>query len=214
MDCRLQTVQPMKPGKTVLLLTLAFGAACDGDESDFNRSAGKSTVAGFDFKGFQILKKKSGGQCKFFVAPKEQLACNAAGGETVFASNCKPLCSEPIAPKGKVAGYDFTGPVIRKAPPKGIKCPAVQTAEAEACSAIGGDATKDDSCNVLCDTPIAREGEVAGFDFAGFHVQNALPPGTACTLIATPESDACFDVGGDGSRDENCNILCNRPIAK
>jgi hypothetical protein len=67
---------------------------------------------------------------------------------------------------------------------------------------------------VLCDRPVAAKGEVAGFDFDGFHIRKALPDNFACPELANAVTDACLGLGGRTAFDKSCAVLCDRPVAR
>jgi hypothetical protein len=112
-------------------------------------------VAGFDFDGFKVSAVSAGEVCPAVITPEDQ-ACMEAGGRGAAAKDCQVLCSVPIAPRGKVAGYDFDGPKVLASPSAGIACPAVITPEQMACERVGGTSKAANNCAVLCSKPIVQ----------------------------------------------------------
>jgi hypothetical protein len=174
----------------------------------------KAKVAGFDFKGFRIAAGLDQNAACPMVATPETDACLNLNGTTSFDKGCGVLCSLPIAPKNKVAGFDFKGLKISPALGQNSACPMVATAETDACINVGGSTTFDKGCKTLCSKPIAKKGKVAGFNFLGFKILDALPANGACPMVATAESDACLDAGGSVSYDKGCSIICSAPISQ
>ncbi len=174
----------------------------------------KAKVAGFDFKGFRIAAALDQNAACPMVATAESDACLNANGTTSFDKGCGVLCSLPIAAKTKVAGFNFKGLKIAAALGQNSACPQVATAETDACIKAAGSTTYDKGCNTLCSKPIAKKGKVAGFNFSGFKILDALPANTACPMVATAESDACIDAGGSSSFDKGCSVLCSVPISQ
>jgi hypothetical protein len=171
-------------------------------------------VAGFGFQGLKTLDRAPSDQVCAAIVNAEEEACLNAGGLTFPAKGCVVLCSQPIAKKGSVAGYDFAGPRVAPALPANSACPALANAETDACLNVNGDTTYDKRCKTLCSKPIAKKGKVAGFDFSGFKSADALPANFACPQVADAVTDACLAVGGETTYTKGCGILCSFPIAK
>lgn len=177
-------------------------------------TTGPKNVAGFDFVGLKIMESLPANFACPQVVIAESDACLAKNAVPSYTKNCAILCSQPIAKKGSVAGYDFKGPRIALALPANGACPQLANAETDACLNINGSTTYDKSCKTLCSLPIAKKGRVAGFDFKGFKTAAALPANSACPQVALAESDACLNLQGETSYTKTCGILCNVPIAK
>jgi hypothetical protein len=112
------------------------------------------SVAGFDFDGFQSGPRGGGEPCLEIVDLVAE-RCHAASGETTAMKGCRTLCSVPVAPLGMVAGYLFSGPVVRAAQGGGI-CDLLTTPELVACNTAGGQTIMTEGCETLCSVPIAR----------------------------------------------------------
>jgi hypothetical protein len=157
--------------------------------------------------------------CPAVVSP-EQDACDAAKGVATLDMNCATICSLPIAPAGKVAGFDFLGfHVAPSLAGTGGACPAVVSPEQAACDSAGGATSIDSQCRALCSKPIAHDGHLSGFDFDGLQL-DVDAPGAPCPIPLRPELTACNSshgviVAGSGSLAKGgtaCVALCSAPI--
>jgi len=117
-------------------------------------------------------------------------------------------------PSTKVTGFDFKGLKVLDSAPDNQICAAVVIAEEEACNNVDGVSFKADQCQVLCSQPIAKTGKVAGYNFKGRRVADALPAMRACPRVASAEGDACREVRGKSRYEKDCKVLCSKPIAK
>jgi len=113
-------------------------------------------IAGYNFKGRRISDPLPAMTACPSVATEEGDACRAVKGKSKFEKGCKVMCSKPIAKKGKVAGFDFSGFKIadKLMPPNA--CPSVAHEEADSCLSVGGETTFTKSCNILCSFPITK----------------------------------------------------------
>jgi hypothetical protein len=172
--------------------------------------AGAAKVAGFDFSGFKVAELGGAEICPEIV-DAVAMACNAADGKAMPAKGCKTLCSVPVAPRGKVAGFDFGG--FKVADQSGDElCPEIVDAVAGACFDAGGKASPAKSCKTLCSVPVAPRGKVAGYDFDGPKIMNAAPENMACIELVRPEEEACREVNGRIIQADDCHSLCSKPI--
>jgi len=60
-------------------------------------------------------------------------------------------------------------------------------------------------------------GYVAGYDFNGYQVRKALPPGWACPEASSTSlqvTDACYRANGRTLFDINCQTLCSVPVSR
>jgi len=170
--------------------------------------AGK--VAGFDFDGFQVASVGGAEICPEIV-DAVAARCEQIEGVSTATKGCKTLCSLPIAPRGKVAGFDFSG--FTMAPEGGAEiCPAVIREEEQACFAAGGHPAPAKGCKTLCSVPIAPRGKVAGYDFEGPKVLPEMPANMACPAVLRPEDAACERAGGTAKLADGCATLCSKPI--
>jgi hypothetical protein len=211
---KLQTFVP------VLVLGLvgtgcSVDAASDDSEGSQDLQASSSvSVSGYDFRGPQVQKKRASEICPAVISG-EAIACGIARGKSVSTENCGTLCSVPIAPSDKRAGFSFAGFEILNKPSSRIFCPQVIGPEALACERVGGASTSAaDRCASLCSLPIARPGKVAGFTFDGFKVLDIPASGLLCPAVLTEEMAACERAGGSRSSANNCATVCSLPIAK
>lgn len=172
-----------------------------------------ANVAGFDFTGFHTATGLPQGTACPQRATAETDACIAAGGNSRYKADCRILCSVPIAPAGKVVGFNFTGVRIEDELPPNGACPLRATAETDACIAANGKNLFAKSCAPLCSLPIAPEGKIAGYNRTGFQVVDALPPNSACPQRATVDTDACLAAGGRNLYQASCAALCSVPYA-
>lgn len=180
-----------------------------------DEKAQKIMVQGYDLSGLQTLDAPRKDMICTTVLRPEEAACQAARGKTIWADKCKPLCSLPIAPKGKVAGYNFSSFVIAEALAPDMVCAAVVSAEEEACFERGGKTQVAAKCKHLCSLPIASEGKISGFNFNGAKLNVApLPKGTMCTQVVRPEEEACRKAGGKILMAEKCEAICTVIINK
>lgn len=111
----------------------------------------------------------------------------------------------------KVAGFDFEGfQTLQRSP--GEVCPEIVDAVAEKCHAANGVAVAAKSCRTLCSVPIAQNGQVAGFDFDGFH-SGPMGGGEFCIEIVDAVAEQCRAAGGEASAMKGCRTLCSVPVA-
>lgn len=189
-------------------------ATSQGSESDMigSNDGSRLRVAGFDFDGFGSGRVAGLEVCPEVVDAVAE-ACRAARGKATAVAGCKTLCSVPVAPAGRVAGFDFEG--YRAGEIAGNElCPEIVDGVAQACHAAGGIATAIKGCASVCSTPVAPNGQVAGFDFAGLKILPA-PPATpvVCPAVLAPEEEACARAGGRTLQAGGCTTLCSTPIA-
>ena len=156
----------------------------NGDEADVTRA--KKTVVGYDFTGLKIAKPlPTNHACAEGSGANIALvdACIAAKARTIFTSTCDELCSVPVAPKGKVVGFDFGGFKVADELGPNHACAesgGATLAVVDACLAAKGRTVFTKTCDELCSIPIAPKGKVVGFDFSGLQTSDALPPNHAC----------------------------------
>ena len=207
--------------KSWLLVTplIALLAACAGEddatavESDEVKKTQANDVSGFDLEGPKALKndKVTAELCAAVVSPVRE-ACDRAEGRTSRSNGCQDLCSVPIAPRGKAAGYDMTGYKQLAVPAAPGFCPAVVSPVRAACARAGG-STSVAGCAVLCTKPVARDGEAAGYDLTGFKIlPNDKVTAELCAAVISPVQQACQRVGGEISRVNGCGQLCSLPL--
>jgi hypothetical protein len=129
-------------------------------------------------------------------------------------SGCDHLCSVPIAPEGKVAGYDLTG--FKQLPNDKAAvtfCAQVVTPEQAACERAGGTMSGANDCRTLCSVPIAPEGKAAGYDLEGFKIAGADKIGEeVCAAVLSPIDEACAAVKGKTVPTNDCGTLCSLPL--
>lgn len=185
--------------------------------------AAAERVAGFDFSGVKradALPARHGcaqtGRADLLVTD----ACLAAEGRTIYTSTCATLCSVPVAPKGKTAGYDMTGLQTENGLTEHEGCPEVGIDDSllvsDACVAAHGKTSFTKTCETLCSVPVAPAGHVAGYNFTSFRKALAIPAQAGC-----PESggdaivitDACLKAHGKTVSTKACQVLCSVPIA-
>ena len=111
------------------------------------------SVAGYDFQGYKKLRKQDP-LCAFHREPEESRMCREVGGVSTQATQCKILCSKPIAPTGQVAGYDLTGFRIARSNEHPDVCGMEVSGLQLACSAAGGDERAIEGCGYLCSLPL------------------------------------------------------------
>lgn len=117
-------------------------------------AAGK--IAGFDMGGFKTRAALPEGTGCPEIADAVTDACITAKGKTSMAQGCKVLCSVPVAPSGKVAGYDLKGYKKLDAMPTGTMCPEMLDEASEACRIAKGRVTQAKGCKYLCSLPIGN----------------------------------------------------------
>jgi hypothetical protein len=168
-------------------------------------------VSGFDFEGPKALPKMAD-RCAFFRQPDEEIACSAVGGVSTQAEGCVTLCSKPIAERGKSAGYGFDG--YKQLDKSDVLCTFHrQPDEDKACGLAGGTVTQAAGCAILCSTPIAKSGAVAGYDLEGFKVlANDRVPVEFCTEQVSIVQVSCSAVGGSLRAANGCAQLCSLPL--
>jgi hypothetical protein len=111
-------------------------------------------VAGYDFTGYQQAASTLA-VCSFFTEPEESKACTALGGSSVHSDGCRVFCSTPIAPEGKVAGYDLEGfRILPNDSTIAELCAAVLSPVEKGCMEVGGKIRRANGCKVLCSLPI------------------------------------------------------------
>lgn len=206
----------------VPLLVLAACASSEGDDSATDSqnvtaaTSGKS-VAGYDFDGPKALPSDNAPSvCPPILSPGDVVnACFKVKGKQRLANfeppnNCAVLCSKPIAPENKIAGYDFEGFKFQSTEGPPVLCAAVVSPEEEACNQAGGTPTTA-RCKTLCSIPIAKAGKVAGFNAKGFTTADAAGD-EICPAVLDPDAERCFAVEGQTSRAAGCTTLCSLPF--
>ena len=168
-------------------------------------------VAGYNFDGPKVLDGMPDDVACPQVLREDENACMVARGIVRRAEGCSILCSIPIAPRGKAAGFDFVGHKVLEAAPSEI-CTQQVREEDEACSAVKGKATGVKGCKTLCSLPIAKRGKVAGFDFTGLKILDAAAS-EICTQQVREEDEACAVAKGKSTGAKGCKVLCSVPIA-
>jgi hypothetical protein len=175
----------------------------------------KKVVQGYDFSGFKTMNPAPKDMVCTAVLKAEQAACQEVEGVTIWADKCKVMCSKPIAPKGKVAGYNFQGFAISEALAEDMVCAAILTPEQEACSENGGHSQFAANCKNLCSVPISSGGKLAGYNFDGPQMGvSPLPDGFVCTQVLRPEEEACRKAGGKVTIANKCTVLCSVMISR
>ncbi len=111
---------------------------------------------GYDFSGPKTMEAAPKDMICTALVRAEEVACQDVKGKTILANKCQVMCSIPIAPKGKVAGYNFKSFIITDALPAGKVCAAVVSPEHEACLKAGGKVTIAEKCSALCSVRISR----------------------------------------------------------
>lgn len=205
--------------KRSLVIALSFLAvsACKTASKDSGTdlaaarvARGSSQIIGYDFTGLKAMNPAKRDMICTQEVKAEDEACREAGGKSIWAENCKVMCSIPIAPKGKVAGFNFDKLVITDELPGDMFCPQVVTAEQEACGNVGGKAVYANQCKVLCSKPLAKKGKVSGYDFDGYQLNvSPMPKDMVCTAVLRPEDEACEKAGGTAIWANNCKVLCS-----
>jgi hypothetical protein len=116
----------------------------------------RGKAAGYDLSGFAILDNdRVPVEFCAAVVSEVQEACERAKGEISGANGCAHLCSKPIAPRGKVAGYDLTGFKILSNDRAPVEfCTAVVSEVQESCSRVGGTTHRANGCADLCSLPL------------------------------------------------------------
>jgi hypothetical protein len=111
-------------------------------------------VAGYDFDGYTQAESTES-HCAFIRQPDEDKACSAVGGESTQAADCQILCSKPIAPEGKVAGYDLSGYKVLANDKVPVEfCIASVSEVQERCIGVGGETLRANGCQHLCSLPL------------------------------------------------------------
>lgn len=115
-----------------------------------------------------------------------------------------------------LSGYTASGPyaqVLPWGPPREMCTVALpEHPDARRCSAAGGNAAYGPRCTVVCDTPFARQGFEAGFDFEGYQIAAIPREPIMCPMWLTKERVACERAGGRAAA--GCSVLCTVPIAQ
>lgn len=174
-------------------------------------TAASREIGGFTFDGPVVLPLDDGSICPLFWSEEEE-ACFQAGGRSTRAAQCAVVCSVPIAPALNVAGFTFAGYTQGAALPPGAACPAVYTAEEDACDTRQGRIAFDDQCHPLCSLPIAAGDNIAGYTFNGYEETVGLPGGHACPEIASAVLLACTASGGVTQKTAGCGDVCSAPV--
>jgi hypothetical protein len=206
-----------------LLVSLTW-LACSSSEDESDDPRGSSTsnmssarsVGGFDLKGPRTTQVPEASQhCPDRVDAVAD-ACRAAHGTSTRVKDCQTLCSVPIAPPGKVAGFDFDGFQVRGESDPDSTCPELVDAVAETCRTSLGVATPTADCTTLCSVPIAQRGEVSGFEFSKLQTKDALPDGTECPdpEVVDALKDACRLSRGKAILAKDCLVLCTVPFSR
>jgi hypothetical protein len=117
--------------------------------------AERGKAAGYDFDGYkQLANDQAPVEFCAAVVSEVQAACERVGGDVSRANSCADLCSKPIAPAGKAAGYDQTGFKILDSDRAPVEfCAAVVSPVQDACSKVGGSVSRANSCADLCSLP-------------------------------------------------------------
>lgn len=186
-------------------------------------SARTERVAGFDFSG---VKRADGLPARHGCAQTgtgDLLvtdACLAAGGRTIYTSTCATLCSVPVAPKGKIAGYGMIGLQTEDGLAEHEGCPEVGIDDSllvsDACIAARGRTAFTKTCATLCSVPVAPAGHVAGYNFTSFRKALAIPAHAGCPESggdAIAITDACMKAHGKTVWTKACQVLCSVPVA-
>jgi len=144
----------------------------------------------------------------------ERAACEKVDGRVIAANGCKELCSEPIAPRGKTAGYDLTGFKIIASDRAPVEmCISAVSRESAACDRVGGKTSRGNSCKDVCSRPIAEPGKAAGYDLEGFKIlPNDRVPVEFCTQVVNEVQERCQRAGGVPSGANGCKQLCSLPL--
>ena len=115
--------------------------------------AGK--VAGYGFTGFNIVDAPRPGIMCPMVVSSESMACYELGGDTTRVVGCSDVCSVPIAPAGKAAGYDLTGFKTLSNDVVHLQdCLPMVTPVQAACGAVNGVTRPVNECQHLCSLPL------------------------------------------------------------
>jgi hypothetical protein len=117
--------------------------------------ADQGKAAGYDLTGFKQLEN---GQVPVefcaAVVSEVQAACEKVQGKVSGANGCAHLCSKPIAPAGKVAGFDKTGFKILANDKVPVEfCAAVVSETQAQCEKVGGKSSRVNGCGDLCSLP-------------------------------------------------------------
>ena len=207
--------------KRSVIFAISFMALVGCKTADKNSgadlaAANKSTkgqVRGYDFTGFKVMNGPKAGMMCTQEVKAEQEACMDAQGQSIWADNCKVMCSVPILDSrttpGKAYGFSFKKLVVASVAGDEI-CAQVVKAEEEACREIGGRIIAIKGCQFLCSKPIAAKGRVSGYNFSGPVLDQASAE--MCTTILRPEEDACSKVKGTVSYTGKCEALCSEII--
>jgi hypothetical protein len=202
----------------VAALAVACADAGETQESSGAAFSSAQRVSGFDLEGPKVLDAdevgRAGSQVCSDVVTPERTACDRVQAVVVRANGCRDLCSRPIAPDGKAAGYGLTGYAIIDADRvAGETCPTppdlAHDAQA-ACESVGGITSGGNGCARLCSKPIAPAGQIAGYDGSAFRI--APSARDACEAAATAFPESCARAGGTSSRIDGCKELCTLPF--
>jgi hypothetical protein len=202
-----------------ILPLVVLAAACanpdDDDATDSEDVIRATKVSGYDLAGPKALPgNKAGSEVCIQVLSEEQAACERVQGTTIRANGCKHLCSKPIAPRGKTAGYDFAGFKQLSADKVPVEfCIQVLSEEQAACERAGGVTSGANGCAHLCSAPIAPQGKGAGFDLTGFKIlPNASASTDVCAAVVSKVQEQCTRVKGKLSHVDGCADLCSLPL--
>ncbi len=198
----------------VLVASTLVACAADSDSSTDDQDVKRGRkVAGYGFDGPKIADALPVGTACPEVVHAVTDACIAARGRDTYTKGCDVLCSVPVASRGRVAGFDFSGFRSDDSLAPMTACPAVADPVTDACIGAGGQTSYTKSCGIVCSLPVAASGKVAGFDFSGYRNADGLAPMTACPQIASPVADACFAKRARTSYAKDCSVLCSVPVA-
>lgn len=204
---------------SVLLPLAAMACAADDDGTttgdDEVKRARAAKVSGYDFTGPKALPNdKVPVEFCAAVVSEEQEACTRVRGELRRANGCAILCSKPIAPRGKAAGFDLSGFKVLANDRAPVElCAAVVSEVQSACERAQGEVSSVNSCGHLCSKPIAPKGKAAGFDQTGFKIlPNDKVPVEFCAAVVSPLQEACSKVNGTLVRVNGCGALCSLPF--
>jgi hypothetical protein len=118
--------------------------------------APQGMAAGYDLTGYKKLPNdRVPVEFCTQALSEEQGACERVQGEISGANGCKHLCSKPIAPRGKAAGYDLRGFKILPNDRVPVEfCAAVVSEVQAACDRAGGTIQGVNGCGHLCSLPL------------------------------------------------------------
>lgn len=117
--------------------------------------AAEGKAAGYDLSGFkQLPNDRVPVELCAAVVSDVQTACQNVRGAVSRANGCADLCSKPIAPAGKVAGFDKNGFKILANDKVPVEfCAAVVSETQAQCEKVGGETTRVNGCGHLCSLP-------------------------------------------------------------